>query len=238
MFGKQPLIHLFFLVASHWSLICAGAPTSLVCVYRAEARSPAEIQQADGFLPKGESVFGAIAPDTSLSNHAKAVLDGSSRDGYGYVFTSSSVDVAERFIAMRPFGYVYKIHVAAHMIDCIGTLGKYNPLDNGSEYTACGGIKFEQIMSWKAYENGKFGEEEFNKDFIEKVYGTAVAGDVRYQLAGLLENRRGCENQPGKRGDISKRRFGLGSLKSGFGALKSIKGVKSVSNVGGPLDSN
>lgn len=238
MFGKQSLFHLFLLVTSLWSLICAGAPTPLVYVYRGEARSPAEIQKAGGFLPKGQSVFGAIALDISLSNHAEAVLDGSSRDGYGHVFTSSSLDLAERSFVTRSAGYVYKIHVAANMIDCIGTLGKYNPLDNEHGYAALGGIKFEQIKSWKAYENGKFGEEEFNENFNKKFYGAAVAGGVQYQLAGLLENRRGCEKQPGKRGDISKRRFGLGSLKSGFGALKSIKGVKSISNVRVPLDSN
>ncbi|KAJ3957227.1 hypothetical protein N0V92_006220 [Colletotrichum tropicale] len=233
MFGNQPLIHLFFLVTNLWSLICAGAPTSLVYVYRGDSRSPAEIQKAGGFLPKGQIAFGAIAPDTRLLNHAKAVVDGSARDDYGYVFTSSSLDVAERFITMRTAGYVYKIHVAANMIDSTGTLGKHNPLDDEREYAALGGIKFEQIVSWKAYENGKSGEEELNKEFNEKVYSAAVAGGVQFQLAGLLENDGGCETQLQKSVHIFKRRFGfgLGSLKSGFGALKGIKGAKSISNV-------
>ncbi|KAF5521999.1 Heat-labile enterotoxin IIA, A chain [Colletotrichum aenigma] len=233
MFGNQPLIHLFFLVTNIWSLICAGAPTSLVYVYRGDYRSPAEIQEAGGFLPKGQSAFGAIAPDISLFNHAKAALDDSSRDDYGYVFTSSSLVIAERIINMRPEGYIYKIHVTANMIDIIGTLGKHNPLNDEREYAALGGIKFEQIVSWKAYENGKSGEEELNKEFNEQVYSAAIAGGVQFQLAGFLENTRSCEEQPGKNGLLSKRRFGfgLGSLKSGFGALRSIKGVKSISNV-------
>ncbi|KAL3293740.1 cholera enterotoxin subunit A2 [Colletotrichum asianum] len=233
MFGNQPLIHLFFLVTNLWSLICAGAPTSLVYVYRGDSRSPAEIQEAGGFLPKGQSAFGAIAPDISLFNHAKAALDGSSRDDYGYVFTSSSLDIAERFINMRPAGYIYKIHVTANMIDSIGTLGKHNPLDDEREYAALGGIKFEQIVSWKAYENGRSGEEELNEEFNEKVYSAAVAGGVQFQLAGFLENDGGCEDRPQKSVRIFKRRFGfgLGSIKSGFGALKGIKGAKSISNV-------
>ncbi|EQB58430.1 cholera enterotoxin subunit A2 [Colletotrichum gloeosporioides Cg-14] len=233
MFKNQALIHFFFLVTNLWSLICAGAPTSLVYVYRGDSRSPAEIQKAGGFLPKGQIAFGAIAPDTSLLNHAKAVVDGSARDDYGYAFTSSSLDVAERFITMMPAGYVYKIHVTANMIDSIGTLGKHNPLDDEREYAALGGIKFEQIVSWRAYENSKSGEEELNKEFNEKVYSAAVAGGVQFQLAGFFENTRFCEEQPGKSGLLSKRRFGfgLGSLKSGFGALRSIKGVKSISNV-------
>ncbi|KAI8271283.1 Heat-labile enterotoxin IIA, A chain [Colletotrichum sp. SAR11_239] len=233
MFGNQPLIYLFFLVTNLWSLICAGAPTSLVYVYRGDSRSPVEIQEAGGFLPKGQSAFGAIAPDISLFNHAKAALDGSSRDDYGYVFTSASLDIAERFINMRPEGYIYKIHVTANIIDSMGTLGKHNPLDDEREYAALGGIKFEQIVSWRAYENGKSGEEELNKEFNEKVYSATVTGGVQFQLAGFLENTRCCEEQPGKSGLLSKRRFGfgLGSLKSGFGALRSIKGVKSISNV-------
>ncbi|KAE9573685.1 hypothetical protein CGMCC3_g10511 [Colletotrichum fructicola] len=233
MFGNQPLIHLFFLVTNLWSLICAGAPTSLIYVYRGDSRSPAEIQEAGGFLPKGQSAFGAIAPDISLFNHAKAALDGSSRDDYGYVFTSSSIDIAERFVNMRPAGYIYKIHVTANMIDIIGTLGKHNPLNDEREYAALGGIKFEQIVSWRAYENGKSGEEELNKEFNEKVYSAAAAGGVQYQLAGFLETNGSCEGQPGRTFRIAKRRFGfgLGSLKSGFGALRGIKGVKSISNV-------
>ncbi|CAI0652970.1 unnamed protein product [Colletotrichum noveboracense] len=233
MFSNQPLIHLFFLVANLWSLFCSGAPTSLVYVYRGEARSPAEIQKAGGFLPNGQSAFGAIAPDISLFSHAKAVLDGNSRDGYGYVFTSSSCDVAERLISTTPTAFVYKIHVTANMIDIIGTLGKHNPLNDEREYAALGGIKFEQIVSWKAYENGKSGEEELNKEFNENVYSAAAAGGVQYQLAGFLETNGGCEGQPGRTFRIAKRRFGfgLGSLKSGFRALRGVKGVKSISNV-------
>ncbi|KAK2031501.1 hypothetical protein LX32DRAFT_713685 [Colletotrichum zoysiae] len=77
MANRQNLLICFYL-ASLWLLLGRAAPveqSNPEFLYRYDIRSPDEIKQAGGFLPRGLSKIGELTPDSDLSifNHAKAL---------------------------------------------------------------------------------------------------------------------------------------------------------------------
>ncbi|KAE9569544.1 Cholera enterotoxin subunit A [Colletotrichum fructicola] len=161
-----------------------------------------------GFLPKGQASFGLQTQDTSLFNHMKGTHSIGSRDEDGYVSTSSSESVAAVFVLGKPSAYVYKIHVTPNLIDTVGTLGKYSEFDEESEWAALGGIKYEQIVSWRPLNGRKLGTTTKNKDYDKAKYGLAVNGGVQYQLAGFPPNHEAWDEEPWKDHKPSKRHIG------------------------------
>ncbi|KAF5482813.1 Cholera enterotoxin subunit A [Colletotrichum siamense] len=212
MFRHRPLL-LFFLGAQLWHLLCHGAPTTVSYVYRGDTRSPGEIKRLGGFLAKGQTRFGLQTADTSLFNHMKGTHNIKSRDEDGFVSTSTSETVAATFVYGKPSAFVYKIHVTPNMIDTVGTLGKYSDFDEELEFAALGGIKYEQIVSWRQLKGRNLGKSTMNKDFDKRKYGSAAAGGVQYQLAGFPPNHKAWREEPWKSHKPSKRDIGK---KSGF----------------------
>ncbi|KAJ0348234.1 hypothetical protein COL154_013780, partial [Colletotrichum chrysophilum] len=99
------------------------------------------------------------------------------------------------------------------MIDTVGTLGKYSDFDEELEFAALGGIKYEQIVSWRQLKGRNLGKSTMNKDFDKRKYGSAAAGGVQYQLAGFPPNHKAWREEPWKSHKPSKRDI---SKKSGF----------------------
>ncbi|KAF0330064.1 cholera a subunit [Colletotrichum asianum] len=143
-----------------------------------------------GFLPKGQTSFGLQTQDTSLFNHMKDTQSIGSRDEDGYVSTSSSESVAAVFMYGKPSAYVYKIHVTPNLIDTVG------------------GIKYEQIVSWRPLNGRKLGTSTKNKNYDKAKYGLAVNGGVQYQLAGFPPNHEAWGEEPWKSHKPSKRNIG------------------------------
>ncbi|TDZ40728.1 Cholera enterotoxin subunit A [Colletotrichum trifolii] len=203
MLGQHPLALFFFLAASSRSVLCQGAPTGIVYVFRGDDRSPEEIRAAGGFLPKGQTTFDDHQGDRSLYNHAKGI-GAKSTDEDAYVSTSASELVTTTFVYFEPIAYIYKIHVTPNMIDTVGTLGKYS-FDEEAEFAALGGIKFGQIVSWKHWKSKKLGKKVRNIYYNKGKYGSAVAGGVRYDLAGFPPNHPAWDEEPWKSYKPSKR---------------------------------
>lgn len=205
MFGHQPFLLFLFLVTTLWSALCNGAPaapTTIKYVYRGDSRSPEAIKDAGGFLPKGVDEFGSegfrasnfvhaiwhAAPEISLFKHVSGAPFNRSIDEGGYVFTTTSATVAQQIVQRSPTGsgYVYKIRVAENMIDVVGTLGKHDPRPAEKEYAALGGVKFDQVVSWRQFNATQVldnAAQVVNTDFVD--VPNAVAGGVQYQLAGF-----------------------------------------------------
>ncbi|KAJ0162096.1 Heat-labile enterotoxin IIB, A chain [Colletotrichum tanaceti] len=181
MAGRNPLTFGFFLF-SLWSLLCQA-----VDLYRADSRTPAQIQAAQGFLPRGQSTFGVAAPDTSLWNHVEGDAQGFSRMDDGYVSTTSDRNLAVNWIRdmLGGNGYVYRIHSAPNMIDCKATLDKYYRFEHEKEFAALGGIKDNQIIGWTRFTNNRAGSEERNPFYQANIYGNMGTGGSQPSLAAF-----------------------------------------------------
>ncbi|KAE9565837.1 hypothetical protein CGMCC3_g17983 [Colletotrichum fructicola] len=134
-----------------------------------------------------------------------------SRDDDGFVSTSASEPVAATFVYKKPHAFVYKIQATPNMIDTVGTLGKHSDFEEEREFATLGGIKYEQIVSWRTLNGRDLGKSTPNKDFDKRKYGSAVAGGVQYQLAGFPPDHKAWREEPWKKHKPTKRDIEKGS---------------------------
>ncbi|KAE9565998.1 hypothetical protein CGMCC3_g17825 [Colletotrichum fructicola] len=97
------------------------------------------------------------------------------------------------------------------MIDTVGTLGKYSDFEEEREFAALGGIKYEQIVSWRTLNSRDLRKSTPNKDFDKRKYGSAVAGGVQYKLAGFPLDHKAWREEPWKKHKPTKRDIEKGS---------------------------
>ncbi|KAL0938089.1 Cholera enterotoxin subunit A2 [Colletotrichum truncatum] len=194
MLRQQPLVLGLFIV-SLWSFLCYG-----IDLYRADSRSPAAIESAGGFLPKGLSTVGAVSADISLWNHVHGAPSGASKDNDGYVSTTSDPGLAARWVTnfLRGNGYIYRIHAAPNMIDCEATLGRFNPYPDEKEFAAIGGIKNAQIIGWTPVKNGVKGKEQLNPFFSSHIYSQMGNAGAQYKLAAFPAGHQAWSEDPWK----------------------------------------
>ena len=175
---------LVFCILTLWSSFCHGQ----FRVYRADTRSPEEIQRAGGFLPRGQSVLRTVAPNISMWNHANGATNGQSLDNDGYVSTAADELVAEQFLGSMfgGTGYVYTVAAAPNFIQVAGTLGEFNPFPNEVEYAALGGFRWEQVIGWTRRERN-FLQEGFvqNPDYNGRQFDSLQANQGEPRLAGF-----------------------------------------------------
>jgi len=177
----QNSFSLFILLTSLWALLSSAAD-----VFRADSRAPSAIKDT-GFLAKGLTTAGTVAPDISLWNHVNGAASGFSRSDDGYVSTTTDEALATSWVSsmLRGSGYVYRIHVAPNMIDCQATLKQYNPYPQEKEYAALGGIKYQQIVGWTKITSGVKGKEEKNPSYNKSQFKRSTSSGPQYQLAAF-----------------------------------------------------
>lgn len=186
-----------FLFLSLWASLSGAVDI----VYRADSRAPSDIKKAGGFLAKGVSKVGAVAPDTSLWNHVNGdPSSGASKANDGYVSTSTDLQLATSWVGGLPGhkGYVYHIHVAPNMIDCHEILKQYNPFPEEKEYAALGSIPYNQIIGWSKVTNGKADKMEKNKAYNQNLYKRSTPATGQYQLAAFPPGHRAWSESPWK----------------------------------------
>ncbi|KAF1979960.1 ADP-ribosylation, partial [Bimuria novae-zelandiae CBS 107.79] len=174
-------------------------------VFRADKRSPAEIDAAGGFLPKGWTSKSKFE-DISLYRHGtllKGAANGFSMDNDGYVSTTSSQSVAEGWVVkfLGGSGYTYKIATYANLIDVQDTLKKYNIYPEEKEFAALKIIPFDQIMGWASFsKTPKYGVVKgtpvANKKFNRAKYENKAHGGAQYSLAGFPNNHPAWKEDP------------------------------------------
>lgn len=184
---------LLLLFISLWASL-----SSAIVVYRADNRDPATIKRSGGFLSKGTSKVGTVAPDISLWNHVNGAANGFSRDNDGYTSTTTSLTFAESWALnqLGGNGYVYRISVAPNMVDVQEILKQYNPYPDEKEYAVLGGIPYDQIIGWSRVANRKILAVEKNKDFNKRRYSGLKHATGQYQLAAFPPGHRAWSESP------------------------------------------
>lgn len=122
-------------------------------VYRGDKRSPEQLRAAGGFLPSTEVPPSDENNGFSLYVHhlGQPSVDGKRVTAYvsttrlfgtglGYANMANG-DVADG-------GYLYQIHNAPHMIDSDGTLLDNRRYSNEYEFSALGGVRWDQVKAW------------------------------------------------------------------------------------------
>lgn len=175
---------LVFYILTLWSSFCYGQ----FRVYRADTRSPEEIQRAGGFMPRGQSALRTVAPNVSMWNHANGAANGQSLENDGYVSTAVDEIVAEQFLGsfFGGTGYVYTVAAAPNFIQVAGTLGEFNPFVNEVEYAALGGFRWEQVIGWQQRDRN-FAVDGFvqNPDYNGGQFNSLRANQGEPRLAGF-----------------------------------------------------
>ncbi|OBR08067.1 Cholera enterotoxin subunit A2 [Colletotrichum higginsianum IMI 349063] len=160
---QQNLFALFYL-ASLWFFL--GEAASLQAgpkfVWRGAGRAPQDVKAAGGFLPKGLTAVGEVAPEISLWKHVDVPEEfdedgnrvglGSTEDDDGYTSFTSSFFLALGYAfysRQQDTTWIYRVKTTPNMIDVAKTLGKHNIYSEEDEYAALGGVKWDQIVSWR-----------------------------------------------------------------------------------------
>ncbi|TDZ51532.1 Heat-labile enterotoxin A chain [Colletotrichum trifolii] len=219
--GMQRFLVVFFYLAYVWSSLVEAAPlrrTGPKFVYRGAGRSPEDVKAAGGFLPKGVTTIGTVTPDVSIYNHVR-VADKVDEDGNnlgagatpensGYVSTTSSFLLAlgyAFYYREQETTWIYKIKTTPNMISARKTLGKYNDdYREEDEYSALGGIKFDQIVSWSKVDRNNLVNFSWlwstkNIDYSETRYRGFRTGGAQYQLAGFPADHQAWNEEPWSR---------------------------------------
>ncbi|KAK1984501.1 cholera enterotoxin subunit A2 [Colletotrichum cereale] len=216
MSKRQNLLVCFYLT-SLWFLLGDAAflkRTGPKFVYRGAGRSPQEIKAANGFLPKGLTTVGVVAPDISLYNHVDVPeeLDengnriglGSTADNDGYVSLTKSflLAVGYAFYSRRQdTRWVSKIKSTPNMIDVARTLGQYNLYAEEAEFAALGGVKWDQIVAWYKVEGHNLYSFSWlkqinNEDYNATRYSGFRPGGAQYGLAGFPPDHEAWNKEP------------------------------------------
>ncbi|KAK2061029.1 cholera enterotoxin subunit A2 [Colletotrichum caudatum] len=200
---RQNLFVLFYL-ASLW--FCSGEAASLQTgpkfVWRGAGRAPRDVKAAGGFLPKGVTAVGEVAPSISLWNHVDIPQEfdedgnriglGSTAEDDGYTSFTSSFFLAlgYAFYSRRQdTTWIYRVKTTPNMIDVAKTLGKYNFYSEEDEYAALGGVKWEQIVSWRKVDRNNIATFSWlwptkNKDYDARIYSGFRTGGAQKQQEG------------------------------------------------------
>ncbi|EFQ36831.1 cholera enterotoxin subunit A2, partial [Colletotrichum graminicola M1.001] len=208
---------LFFYLASFWFSSGECAPfrrTGPKFVYRGAGRSPQEIKAAGGFLPKGLTTVGVVAPDISLFSHVDVPQEvdengnsiglGSTADNDGYVSLTKSFFLAlgHAFYSRdQKTTYVYKIKSTPNMIDVAKTLREYNLYEEEDEFSALGGVKWDQIVAWYKVDGHSLRTYSWlwqikNPDYNARKYSGFRPGGAQYGLAGFPADHEAWNKEP------------------------------------------
>lgn len=163
-------------------------------LYRADSRSPEDIQATNGFNPRGfEEYFSRNRPmNINLFTHAQGTQTGMARDNDGYVSTSYSMRsahvVGQTILSGYPRYYIYVIATAPNLIDVNEVLGRFSPHPDEHEVAALGGIPWSQVMGWYTVTSGVISESmtqnrAYRPSLYENLHITP-AWDA-YQFAGF-----------------------------------------------------
>lgn len=148
---------------------------SVNTVWRGCATSPEKARAVGGLRPRGRTA--------SLFSHTTAWSQGHE----AYVSTSSDRQVAccrvEYYYHGQ--GWVYKIAVASNMVAVEATLLQHSPHPEEMEFSALGGIAFDQIISWTPYTEGVEGKEVLNPDYNPEKYKGQRSSGAQFHLAGF-----------------------------------------------------
>ncbi|KAK2010898.1 cholera enterotoxin subunit A2 [Colletotrichum eremochloae] len=217
--GKRQNLLVFFYLASFWFLSGEAAFLSWPdpkFVYRGAGRPPERIKEAGGFLPKGLTTVGVVTPNISLYNHVdvpeefdkdgKQIGLGSTPDDDGYVSFTKSFFLALGYAfysRKRDTTYIYKVKSTPNMIDVAKTLGKYNLYGEEDEFSALGGVKWDQIVSWYKVDRNNLHSFSWlwgirNEDYNEVRYRGFRTGGAQYSLAGFPPDHEAWDEEPWK----------------------------------------
>ncbi|KID63010.1 uncharacterized protein G6M90_00g069100 [Metarhizium brunneum] len=152
-------------------------------VYRGDKRSPDEIRATGGFLPSSD-----LAPTDENNgfslymHHTSARINNKRVTSYVSTTRYFGTGLAYANQASREGGWLYQIQALPHMVDSDGTLLQGRKYRNEYEFSALGGIRWDQVKAAvqvpgaKTSTDYKSGSktwtfvtmEDFNKTFPEK----------------------------------------------------------------------
>lgn len=176
--------------------------------YRADTRSPEEIEKGGGMWARGYSPGSDVPPDISLYNHVNGMSNGkiASSENDGYVSFTADQSIALYWLeeVLKTDGYIYQVHASPNLVDVQGILKHYNPYPFEKEFAAIIGVGFEQIMGWTEYHNkpDRSGDHFENQGYImNKRYDSArfdhlKHGGAVYFLAGFGKNHIAWSQEP------------------------------------------
>ncbi|KAK2007160.1 ADP-ribosylation, partial [Colletotrichum eremochloae] len=193
-------------LASLWLLLGRATPveqSNPKFLYRYDIRSPNEIKQAGGFLPRGFSKIGDLKPDSDFSifDHANALSKNSETDAY---ISFKTLDHAKQQSVSQKdaaISYIYKVKTTPVMIDVDKTLGDFNPQTITDSFAALGGVHWDQVVSWRKINQRRFkilrwAKSTENKDYNKKRYKGLRAGGAEPALAGFPANSEAWNREP------------------------------------------
>ncbi|MFP3506097.1 enterotoxin A family protein [Burkholderia sp. SIMBA_062] len=158
-------------------------------VWRGDAISPHDLKRQGMFFPRAINGTRPNQPpaDISLWNHINGSPTGMSTHTSGYVSTSISRMSAFRFLVERlgGNGYLYEIKITPNFIDAAGTLGGTYSKSREQEYSALGGIRFDQVKGWVKVSFSTEGRYKSNALYKSSRYATFAGGSIAPQLAGF-----------------------------------------------------
>ncbi|KAK2592075.1 hypothetical protein QQS21_010236 [Conoideocrella luteorostrata] len=132
-------------------------------VYRGSSQSPEQIRAAGGFLPRTENEPISNATFSLQKHHV---------GGHGTAYSSTTRSFAVAFlyaIKSTRAGWVYKIHATPNMID-LDKSGFKLTWGLEEEFSAMGGILYNQIECWMEVKGRSFRTKEAIE--FSKKYGT------------------------------------------------------------------
>ncbi|PHH88875.1 putative enterotoxin [Cordyceps sp. RAO-2017] len=139
----------------------------------------------------------------SLYNHAGAgkKTEFVTHPATVYVPTTIRKGIAQEMLQSKP-GYIYTIHATPNFIDLTQSLGgiRYNPEAAEREFSALGGIRWDQVVGWNEMPQGQStpaSKAKFvrNKDYNPK-YDLYIASPAQPQLAGFPKNHEAWTKEP------------------------------------------
>ncbi|KAK2022714.1 cholera enterotoxin subunit A2 [Colletotrichum zoysiae] len=185
-------------------------------VWRGAGRAPQDVKAAGGFLPKGLTAVGEVAPNINLYSHVDIPQEfdengnptslGSTPEDDGYTSFTSSFFLALGYAfysRQQDTTWIYRVKTTPNMINVAKTLGKYNLYSEEDEYAALGGVKWDQIVSWRKVDrrnlhNFSWLWPTMNKDYDATRYGGFRTGGAQYSLAGFPPGHTAWNEEPWK----------------------------------------
>lgn len=158
-------------------------------VYRAAMDSPESVKRAGGFHPRGMdgSRPNQPPPNINLWDHVRGANTGMSRHDSGYVATTTSRGLAQRWVNdhLNHNGYIYHIRATPNFIDVNETLRQYSIYAQELENAALGTIRWNQIIGWERVRGGQVGAFTPNPDYNGRLYRNLTSSGAQPQLAGF-----------------------------------------------------
>ncbi|RDA93437.1 hypothetical protein CP533_2630 [Ophiocordyceps camponoti-saundersi (nom. inval.)] len=194
-------------------------PETVEWVYRGHRDSPEQVKQAGGFMPRNRpSTSRAFTIDGHLrglcNNPETAYSSTSCKFGIGVVYAARNSYHGEAL------GWVYRIRATPNMVNMEGTLRQYYSEREAAEFSALGGIRWNQIHSyWRVTRDyipreeddleeamiGNFNNTDYeaisdrftlNPDYDAELYGQSRFSAGQPQLAGFPRNHESWSQEP------------------------------------------